>query len=91
MLHEDRCIRCGNCVGNCPFLALKASKTGLGIYIKNPYSESPYILPLLYSADEIENVLTKIHHFFTINKTGKEELYDVIHRIGFESLLKMLN
>lgn len=91
ILHEDRCIRCGNCVGNCPFLALKAAETGLGVYIKNPSSDKPHMLPVLYKADELEKVLAKIYDFFNENKTGDEDLCEVVERVGFEKFLQYLS
>lgn len=91
VLHEDRCIRCGNCIGNCPFLALKSIETGLGVYIKNLSSDKPYMLPVLYKADELENILKKINEFFNENKTGNENLCEVIGSVGFQPLLQYLS
>lgn len=91
VLHEDRCIRCGNCVGNCPFLALEAPETGLGVYIKNIASDKPHMLPVLYKADELEKVLAKIYAFFKENKTGDEDLCEVVERVGFEKFLQYLS
>lgn len=91
ILHESKCISCGNCVGACPFLALNASETGLGVYIRNLTCHKPYILPILYNSDELENLFGKIYNFFENNRSSKENLSEVIERMGFDIFLQYIN
>lgn len=94
VFHSEKCIRCGNCVGNCQFYALKAVEKGLGIYIKNISENNlsmPYILPVYYKLDEIDTVLNTISDFYENNKKADESLCQVIHNLGFQSLINALN
>lgn len=91
VFHAEQCIKCGNCVGNCQFYALKAVEKGLGIYIKNPLTPKPHILPKYYKTYEIEAVIIKIFDFYKSNRNCDEALWQVIQNVGFNTLLNYLN
>ena len=91
ILDYNKCIRCGICLTNCSFLAIDLLSSGLGIYLKNSSNKIPYIIPQLQSINEVNDTLYKIDYFYKINKFDNEHLFQVIERLGFQSLIDSLN
>ncbi|WP_346931305.1 4Fe-4S dicluster domain-containing protein [Clostridium sp.] len=91
VLHEDKCLRCGNCIGNCSFLALSSEKTGLTIYI-NSTKEScpPHILPKFYAIEEIPTVMDKLLAFYNTHKSEGDTFATTVNKVGFNELLNYI-
>lgn len=91
VLHEDKCLRCGNCIGNCSFLALSSAGTGLTIYINSAeISCPPHILPKFYGIEEIPKVMDKLLSFYNAHKIQGEIFATTVYRIGFNNLLNYI-
>ncbi|HAK41922.1 MAG TPA: hypothetical protein DCM59_03360 [Clostridium sp.] len=91
VLHEDKCLRCGNCIGNCSFLALSSEKTGLTIYINNIKEACPpYILPKFYDIEEIPRVMDKLLAFYNTHKSEGGNFAATVDKVGFDELLNYL-
>jgi ferredoxin len=92
VLHEDKCLRCGNCIGNCAFLALSSAGTGLTIYINNANTTSeescpPHVLPKFYDIEEIPEVMDKFLSFYNTHKSEGETFATTANKVGFNELL----
>lgn len=91
VLHEDKCLRCGNCIGNCSFLALSSAGTGLTIYINSTeLACPPHILPKFYGIEEIPKVMDKLLSFYNAHKIQGETFATTVYRIGFNNLLNYI-
>ncbi len=91
VLHEDKCLRCGNCIGNCSFLALSSSGTGLTIYINSAEVDChAHILPKFYGIYEIPKVMDKLLSFYNTHKIKGETFATTVYRIGFNDLLNYI-
>lgn len=91
VLHEDKCLRCGNCIGNCSFLALSSAGTGLTIYINSTeVACPPHILPKFYGIEEIPKVMDKLLSFYNAHKIQGETFATTVYRIGFNNLLNYI-
>lgn len=91
ILDYNKCIRCGICLTNCSFLAINSLSNGLGIYLKNPLNKVPYVIPKLQNINEIDDTLYKIDYFYKRNKIDNEYLFQVVERLGFQSLIDSLS
>ncbi len=91
VLHDDKCLRCGNCIGNCSFLALSSAGTGLIIYINSTeVACPPHILPKFYDIEEIPKVMDKLLSFYNAHKIKGETFATTVCRIGFNDLLNYI-
>ncbi len=91
---ESICNNCGRCYNKCPFGAFSEAKTGYKLTIGGRWGKKQAMgRPISYiftDEDEILDAIEKIIIFFRDNGEKGERFADVINRLGFEYVEKVL-
>ena len=91
-IDTDICIKCGVCIGKCPFAAVKnESETMYQIYIGGTWGKRTRMgtpLSRLVGEDEVMPLLEKTLLWFKKNAYSKERLGLAVERLGAEKLEK---
>jgi len=87
---ENKCLKCGVCIGKCPFGAFpKEAVSACRIYVGGTWGKSQRMgTPLsgTYSEDDIPEVIEKVMLWYKENGFAKERLGAVIDRVGVQKL-----
>ena len=93
-IDTNKCIKCGLCVGKCPFGAFPGEKSGKClIYVGGTWGKSARIgtpLPTLYSEEQVPSVIEKVYLWYRENGYVKERLGSAVDRVGVENLIASL-
>ena len=87
---EENCIRCGRCVGKCPFKCVSEKATGYKVYIGGKWGKfktrGTAVDHFFTSEEEVLNFVEKAILFYRENGVSGERLAHVIERLGFENV-----
>ncbi len=90
IINMDKCMKCGVCVGKCPFGAVpKEAESVCRIFVGGTWGKTQRMGTLLntvYSADEIPTVIEKVMLWYKENGFVKERLGAAIDRLGTDAL-----
>lgn len=92
-LDEEFCIRCGDCVGKCPFKAGESSEDIFKIYVGGKWGKKVRIgtaLENLFTEEEALNLIEKAILLYKKEGAAGERFGDTLDRIGLEYSKKML-
>jgi dissimilatory sulfite reductase (desulfoviridin) alpha/beta subunit len=67
VIDYDRCLRCGQCIKECPTGTIAVGKTGYRVLLGGKLGRHPQLaeeLPGLYSEDEVVKILQKCLDFY---------------------------
>jgi len=93
---DTDCNHCGRCVGKCPFKAIENSTYGYRVYIGGRWgkkiAEGKPLSKLVYSEDEVMELVEKAILLFRDEGITGERFSDTIARLGFDYVEdKLLN
>ncbi len=95
VIDENKCTKCGVCVGKCPFGAVpKEAEAACRIFVGGTWGKTQRVGTLLnaiYSFDEIPEVIEKVMLWYKENGYVKERLGATIDRIGIDVLESVLS
>ena len=90
VIDEQKCHRCGVCVGKCPFGAFpKEAVSVCRVYVGGTWGKTQRMGTLLngvYSVEEIPTVMEKVILWYKENGYVKERLGATVDRLGKEAL-----
>ena len=94
VINESKCIKCGLCIGKCPFGAFPKQKGGAClVYVGGTWGKTARIgtpLPTLYDEGEVPSVIEKIYLWYREHGYVKERLGSTVDRVGVEALVKAI-
>ncbi len=87
---SEKCLKCGVCIGKCPFGAVpKSADSACRIYVGGTWGKIRRMgtpLARTYSEDEIPSVIEKVILWYKENGYAKERLGAAIDRLGADKL-----
>ena len=90
VINENKCLKCGVCVGKCPFGAVpKEAESVCRIFVGGTWGKTQRMGTLLnrvYSVEEVPAVIEKVMLWYKENAYAKERLGAAIDRLGIEAL-----
>lgn len=90
VLQENKCTKCGVCVGHCPFGAIpKEADAVCRIFVGGTWGKTQRMGTLLsgtYAPDEVLEVIEKVMLWYKENGYEKERLGATIDRLGIDQL-----
>ena len=90
VIDASRCMRCGVCIGKCPFLAVpKEADAALRVYVGGTWGKTQRMgtcLSRLYTPEEIPDLIEAIILWYKENGQPKERLGAAIDRLGIATL-----
>lgn len=90
IIDENKCTKCGVCVGKCPFgAAPKEAESACRIFVGGTWGKTQRmgtLLSKLYTCDEIPSVIEKVMLWYKENGYAKERLGATIDRLGKDAL-----
>ena len=90
VIDENKCTKCGVCIGKCPFGATpKDAVSACRVFVGGTWGKTQRMGTLLsktFDADEIPTVIEKVILWYKENGYVKERLGATIDRIGIEAL-----
>lgn len=89
-IDQSKCLRCGVCIGKCPFGAVpKEAESLCRIFVGGTWGKKQRIgtpLSYLYTPAEVPDVIEKVMLWYKENGYAKERLGSVIDRLGIGAL-----
>lgn len=89
-IDENKCKKCGVCVGKCPFGAVPKEADSLcRVFVGGTWGKTQRmgtLLSTLYTCDEIPTVIEKVMLWYKENGYAKERLGATVDRIGTDVL-----
>lgn len=90
VIDQNKCTRCGVCVGKCPFGAVpKEAESACRIYVGGTWGKKQRMGTLLsgtYTEEEVPDMIEKVMLWFKENAFAKERLGVAVDRLGKEKL-----
>ena len=90
VVNENKCTKCGVCVGKCPFGAVpKSADSACRIFVGGTWGKTQRMGTLLsgiYTEDEIPTVIEKVMLWYKENGYVKERLGATVDRLGTSTL-----
>ena len=90
IIDENKCTKCGVCVGKCPFgAAPKEAESACRIFVGGTWGKTQRmgtLLSKLYTCDEIPSVIEKVMLWYKENGFARERLGATIDRLGKDAL-----
>lgn len=93
-INTDECLRCGRCVGKCPFHTNDEGISGHRVCIggrwgkKNAYGKDLGVI--FTDKEEVLDTIEKVILFFRSEGIAGERLADTVNRVGFEKAREMI-
>jgi dissimilatory sulfite reductase (desulfoviridin) alpha/beta subunit len=93
-MDESQCIKCGRCVGKCPFHCTDESTYGWRIYVGGRWgkkvAQGQMLSKIFTDKQEVLDTVEKCILLFRSEGVAGERFADTINRIGFEKAQEML-
>ncbi|MCQ2433361.1 MAG: 4Fe-4S binding protein [Clostridia bacterium] len=93
-IDSGKCLKCGVCVGKCPFGAVpKTAESACMIYVGGTWGKSRRegtALPGYFSEEEIPAIIEKIMLWYKENGYQKERLGMTVDRVGTDKLMNAI-
>jgi dissimilatory sulfite reductase (desulfoviridin) alpha/beta subunit len=90
VIDEKKCLKCGVCVGKCPFGAVpKEAESVCRVFVGGTWGKTQRMgtpLNRVYSEEEVPTVIEKVMLWYKENAFSKERLGAAIDRLGIEEL-----
>ncbi|MBU4316972.1 MAG: 4Fe-4S dicluster domain-containing protein [Proteobacteria bacterium] len=86
----ELCVRCGQCVKNCPTHTLAIGEKGFRVQVGGKLGRRPQLakeLPGLYNEEEVVSILSKCISFYKMQGENGERFGHIIARIGLDQII----